>query len=59
MRRFDVVALLVGVVCCTTALLAVLILTGRQIDWGIVQVAAPITLVAIGVLGLVLDRGRH
>ncbi|MFT3861829.1 hypothetical protein [Micropruina sp.] len=55
MKRIDVAALNVGLVCCGIALLA-LCATFGAVDWKLVSIIAPLGLVVIGLIGLLLSR---
>jgi hypothetical protein len=55
MRRVDVAALNVGLVCLGIATLA--LCTGfGTVDWKLVSIVAPLGLVVIGLIGLLLSR---
>ncbi|MFT4295241.1 MAG: hypothetical protein QM582_07495 [Micropruina sp.] len=55
MRRIDVAALNVGLVCTGLAVLALYAAFGT-VDWKLVSVLAPLGLVLIGLAGLLLSR---
>jgi uncharacterized membrane protein YuzA (DUF378 family) len=58
MRRVDVVALVLGVVLTAVAVLSLWSTLVGAINWGIVQIVAPLGLVATGIIGLALSRNR-
>ena len=55
MRRIDVAALNVGLVCLGISALA-LCSAFSGVDWKLVSILAPLRLVVIGLAGLVLSR---
>ena len=55
MRRLDVTALNAGLLLAAVAVLGFWGAFG-EIDWQLVSIAAPLSLVVIGVLGLALSR---
>ena len=55
MRRIDVAALNVGMVCVGLAALAMCAAIGT-VNWNIVSIIAPLGLVVIGLTGLLLSR---
>ena len=55
MRRIDVAALNVGMVCVGLAALAMCAAFGT-VNWNIVSIIAPLGLVVIGLTGLLLSR---
>lgn len=57
--RLDVVALIVGVLLVGVAGCALWYTYTERISWQLLRVAAPLTLVVIGVLGLSLSRNRQ
>lgn len=59
MRRFDVVALIAGVLLTGVAVCALWYTYTERINWQLLRVAAPLTLVVVGVLGLSLSRHRR
>jgi hypothetical protein len=58
MRRVDVVALVLGIVLTAVAALSLWSTLVGSINWSIVQIVAPLLLVATGVVGLALSRNR-
>lgn len=56
MRRVDVVALIAGLLLTAVAGCSLWVSFGGSIDWRLVRVAAPLSLVVVGVLGLSLSR---
>jgi hypothetical protein len=58
MRRVDVVALVIGVVLTAVAVMSLWWTLVGAINWGIVQIVAPLGLVATGIIGLALSRNR-
>lgn len=59
MNRVDVVSLIAGLLLSTIAFGALWTAIAGQIEWSVLRVAGPLTLVVVGVLGLVLSRGRE
>ncbi|HZA32708.1 MAG TPA: hypothetical protein VE462_14450 [Propionibacteriaceae bacterium] len=57
-RRVDVVALVLGIVLTAVAALSLWAALVGSINWGIVQIVAPLGLVATGIVGLALSRNR-
>ena len=57
-RRVDVVALLVGVMFTALAAASLWSTFFGSLDWHLIKIAAPLGLVAIGVVGLALSRNR-
>ncbi len=51
MRRVDVVALVLGIVLTALAALSLWSTLVGSIDWGMVQIVAPLGLVATGIVG--------
>jgi hypothetical protein len=58
MRRVDVVALVLGVVLTAVAVMSLWSTLVGAIDWRVVQIVAPLGLVATGIIGLALSRNR-
>lgn len=58
MKR-DVVSLIAGLLLSTIAVFALWTTIAGRIEWGVLRVAGPLTLVVVGVLGLALSRGRE
>jgi hypothetical protein len=54
----DVVALVLGIVLTAVAALSLWAALVGSINWGIVQIVAPLGLVATGIVGLALSRNR-
>lgn len=59
MRRVDVVALVLGIVLTALAALSLWSTLVGSINWGMVQIVAPLLLVATGIVGLALSRNRN
>ena len=57
-RRLHVVTLLLGLSCLAVAAGATLLAYQQPISWNLVAIGAPLTLVVVGVLGMVSSRGR-
>lgn len=57
-RRIHVLTLLLGLACLATAGGALLLAYDRPINWGLVAIATPLTLVVMGVLGMASARGK-
>lgn len=55
--RTDVVALVVGLVAVAIAALGLWAAFGT-VNWAMVAVAAPVSLVVVGLVGLLASRGR-
>jgi len=55
MKRVDVAALNIGLVCLGIAALA-LCTAFASVDWKLVSIVAPLGLVVIGLIGLLLSR---
>lgn len=58
MRGVDVVALISGLLLTSVAGCSLWLIFGGSIDWQLLRIAAPLTLVVVGVLGLALSRNR-
>lgn len=58
MNRVDVVALIAGLLLTGVAVCSLWLSVFGSIDWQVVQVVAPLSLVIVGVLGLALSRNR-
>jgi hypothetical protein len=58
MRSVDVVALVLGIVLTAIAALSLWSTFVGSINWGIVQIVAPLGLVTTGIIGLALSRHR-
>ena len=54
----DVVSMIFGVLITGIALLALWLTYAGGVDWQIVKIAAPLSLVVLGVAGLALSRNR-
>lgn len=54
----DVVSLIFGVLITAIALLALWTTYVGGIDWQVLKIAAPLSLVVLGVAGLALSRSR-
>lgn len=59
MRRFDVVALVTGVLLSGVALASLWWSVTGAINWELLKIIAPLALVAVGVVGLALSRNRE
>ncbi|MGI8456892.1 MAG: hypothetical protein ACR2LI_02090 [Propionibacteriaceae bacterium] len=57
-HRFDVLALVSGLLVTGVALVALWLSVGGSVDWSLVKIAAPLLLVVAGVVGLTLSRRR-
>jgi hypothetical protein len=58
MKSVDVTAFVLGVVLTGIAVLALWLAFAGSVDWGIVRIVAPLSLVVVGILGLALSRNR-
>jgi membrane protein YdbS with pleckstrin-like domain len=58
MKRLDVVALVAGLLLTAVAACSLWYTVTGDVDWHLVQLAAPLALVVVGVLGLALSRNR-
>ncbi len=58
MRRIDVTALVLGLLLTGVAGIALWSSVTGSVDWRAVRIAAPLTLVVVGVIGLALSRNR-
>lgn len=58
MRRVDVVALVFGLLLLGVSGLSLWASFGGRIDWSMLKIAAPLSLVVVGILGLALSRNR-
>ena len=58
-RRVDVLSLVVGVLLTSIAVGALWIALMGNINWNVIKIAAPLTLVVVGLLGLTLSRNRE
>lgn len=58
-RRLDVLSLVIGVLLSGVALGGLWLAFDGDINWQLVKVAAPLTLVVVGLLGLTLSRNRE
>lgn len=54
--RLDIVALVFGLVLTGTAAAALWLSVVGSLDWSLLKTLAPLTLVAVGVIGLALSR---
>ena len=59
MRRLDVVALVSGVLLTGVAAASLWWSITGSINWELLKIAAPLALVAVGVVGLALSRNRE
>lgn len=57
-RRVHTMTLLLGLACVSVAVGATMIAYQVPIHWGIVAIAAPLTLVGVGVVGMATNRSR-
>jgi membrane protein YdbS with pleckstrin-like domain len=58
MKRVDVVALIMGVLLTAIAAGSLWLSFTGSVDWQLLKVVAPVTLIVVGVLGLTLSRNR-
>jgi hypothetical protein len=58
MRRVDVLALVLGVVFSSVAVLFLWLSLFGSINWEVVRIAAPLGLISLGIVGLALSRNR-
>jgi hypothetical protein len=59
MKRPDTVSLVLGLLTTALALTGLWLSVGGRIDWTTLKIAAPLTLVAIGIVGLAASRNKH
>ncbi|SDT02359.1 hypothetical protein [Microlunatus soli] len=57
-RRPDAVSLILGLLTTALALAALWLSLGGSVEWSTLKVAAPLTLVVIGIIGLAASRSR-
>lgn len=57
-RTYDVVALIFGVLLSCLAVGSLWLSFVGPINWHVIQIIAPLGLVAVGVVGLALSRNR-
>lgn len=57
-RRPDTVSLILGLLTTALALGGLWLSIGGTVDWSTLKVAAPLTLVVIGIIGLAASRSR-
>lgn len=57
-RRLDAVSLILGLLTTALALGGLWLSVGGAVDWSTLKVAAPLTLVVIGIIGLAASRSR-
>jgi hypothetical protein len=57
-RTYDVVALITGVLFSSVALGALWLALVGPLPWSVIEIVAPLGLVALGVGGLALSRNR-
>ena len=57
-KTYDVVALIFGLVLSCVALGSLWLTFVGPLNWQVIRIVAPISLIAVGVLGLVLSRNR-
>jgi hypothetical protein len=55
-NRLDTVSLVLGLLCTALALGGLWLSIGGSVDWSTVKIAAPLTLVLIGIVGLAASR---
>ena len=55
-NRLDTVSLVLGLLCTGLALGGLWLSIGGSVDWSTVKIAAPLTLVLIGIVGLAASR---
>lgn len=58
MKRLDVTSLIVGLLLTGIAGVALWQSLVGQVDWRAIKIAAPLTLVVLGIIGLSLSRNR-
>ena len=58
MRRLDVASLIVGLLLTGVAGIALWQSIVGHVDWRAIKIAAPLTLVVLGIIGLSLSRNR-
>ncbi|GAA2098104.1 hypothetical protein GCM10009841_10890 [Microlunatus panaciterrae] len=58
-RRIDVLALIVGLLMTGVAAGSLWLTVVGTINWQLLKVAAPLSLVIVGLLGLTLSRNRE
>lgn len=58
-RRFDVVALIFGVLLSGAGFVSLWLSFVGSVDWHLLKIVAPLALVVLGVLGLALSRNRE
>lgn len=59
MRRLDVVALITGVLLTGIAIASLWWSVTGWLNWDVLKIVAPLSLVAVGVVGLALSRNRE
>lgn len=59
MNRPDTVSLVLGLMTTALALAALWVSVGGQVDWTTLKIAVPLTLVAIGIIGLTASRRKN
>jgi hypothetical protein len=59
MRRLDVVALITGVLLTGIATASLWWSVTGWLNWDVLKIVAPLSLVAVGVVGLALSRNRE
>ena len=57
-HRFDVLALVTGLLVTGVALVALWFSLGGSVEWSLIKIAAPLLLVVAGIVGLTLSRHR-
>lgn len=58
MKRLDVTSLIVGLLLTGVAGVALWQSVVGHVDWRAIKIAAPLTLVVLGIIGLTLSRNR-
>jgi hypothetical protein len=58
-RRFDVVALIFGVLLSGAGFVSLWLSFVGSVDWHLLKIVAPLALVVLGILGLALSRNRE
>lgn len=59
MKRPDTVSLVLGLLTTALALAGLWVSVGGQVDWTTLKIAVPLTLVAIGIIGLTASRRKN
>jgi len=59
MRKPDIVALVFGVLMTGIAVVSLWLSFVGSVNWQLIRVAAPLSLVFVGIVGLALSRNRE